>query len=139
MKISVIVDPANATEVEGAMKFLATFIGAQASAIPEPTLEPDENLNGVDDMFGGTDDSNTTEVDDMFGGMEFDSEPELEPELPTIETIKEVLNRLVKAKGRDVATKLGKDIIGKLKVKNLEGIPQDKIPAVIGILEKAIG
>lgn len=71
----------------------------------------------------------------MFGGMEFDSEHEL----PTIETIKEVLNRLVKAKGREVATKLGKDIIGKLKVKNLEGIPQDKIPAVIGILEKAIG
>ena len=135
MKISFIVDPANATEVEGAMKFLATFIGAQASAIPEPTLEPDENLNGVDDMFGGTDDSNTAEVDDMFGGMEFDAEHEL----PTIETIKEVLNRLVKAKGREVATKLGKDIIGKLKVKNLEGIPQDKIPAVIGILEKAIG
>lgn len=128
MKISVIVDTTNATEVKDAMKFLATFIGASVSAMPETTSE-------VDDMFGGTDASNTTEVDDMFGGMEFDSEPEL----PTIETIKEVLNRLVKAKGRDVATKLGKDIIGKLKVKNLEGIPQDKIPAVIGILEKAIG
>ena len=135
MKISVIVDTTNATEVEGAMKFLATFIGAQASAMPETASEADENMNGVDDMFGGTDASNTTEVDDMFGGMEFDAEPEL----PTIETIKEVLNRLVKAKGREVATKLGKDIIGKLKVKNLEGIPQDKIPAVIGILEKAIG
>lgn len=135
MKISVIVDTSNTDEVKGAMKFLATFIGASVSAMPESTPEPDENLNGVDDMFGGTDDSNTTEVDDMFGGMEFDSEPEL----PTIETIKEVLNRLVKAKGREVATKLGKDIIGKLKVKNLEGIPQDKIPAVIGILEKAIG
>ena len=131
MKISVIVDTNNAAEVKDAMKFLATFIGATVETVPEP----DEKLNGVDDMFGGTDDSNTAEVDDMFGGMEFDSEPEL----PTIETIKEVLNRLVKAKGREVATKLGKDIIGKLKVKNLEGIPQDKIPAVIGILEKAIG
>lgn len=135
MKISVIVDTNNADEVKDAMKFLATFIGASVSAMSESTPEPDETLNGVDDMFGGTDDSNTAEVDDMFGGMEFDAEPEL----PTIETIKEVLNRLVKAKGREVATKLGKDIIGKLKVKNLEGIPQDKIPAVIGILEKAIG
>lgn len=131
MKISVIVDTTNATEVKDAMKFLATFIGASVSAMPETTSE-------VDDMFGcteTTETTETTEVDDMFGGMEFDAEPEL----PTIETIKEVLNRLVKAKGREVATKLGKDIIGKLKVKNLEGIPQDKIPAVIGILEKAIG
>ena len=134
MKISVIVDTNNADEVKDAMKFLATFIGASVSAMPESTPEPDEKLNGVDDMFGGTDE-NLNGVDDMFGGMEFDAEPEL----PTIETIKEVLNRLVKAKGREVATKLGKDIIGKLKVKNLEGIPQDKIPAVIGILEKAIG
>lgn len=131
MKISVIVDTNNAAEVKDAIEFLAAFVNANVNAVPEP----DENLNGVDDMFGGADTTDTTEVDDMFGGMEFEGEPAV----PTIETIKEVLNRLVKAKGREVATKLGKDIIGKLKVKNLEGIPQDKIPAVIGILEKAIG
>ena len=131
MKISVIVDITNAAEVKDAMKFLAAFTG-KTNATAESTPEPEENLNGVDDMFDGTE---TTEVDDMFGGMEFEDEPAA----PTIETLKEVLNRLVKAKGREVATKLGKDIIGKLKVKNLEGVPQDKIPAVLGILEKAIG
>lgn len=134
MKISVTVDTTNTDEVKDAMKFLATLIGSSVSAMPETVSGSEENMNSVDDMFGDTEVTNT-EVDDMFGGMQFDSEPEL----PTIETIKEVLNRLVKAKGREVATKLGKDIIGKLKVKNLEGIPQDKIPAVIGILEKAIG
>lgn len=134
MKISVIVNTNDSNEVKDAINFLTTLINGSGIALAGTTSEPDENLNGVDDMFGGTE-GGTTEVDDMFGGMEFDAEPEP----PTIETIKEVLNRLVKTKGREVATKLGKDIIGKLKVKNLEGIPQDKIPAVIGILEKAIG
>ena len=46
MKISVIVDTTNADEVKDAMKFLATFIGASVSAMPETTSE-------VDDMFGG--------------------------------------------------------------------------------------